>query len=49
MIQTNAVTLRVGNQRLYEVMKEKDAIYAKEDFPMRTAFATAYTARTTIR
>ncbi len=22
----------MGNQRLYEIMKEKDAIYAKEDF-----------------
>ncbi|MBR4734403.1 MAG: ATP-binding cassette domain-containing protein [Lachnospiraceae bacterium] len=25
-------TVIMGNQRLYEVMKEKDAIYAKEDF-----------------
>lgn len=25
-------TVMMGNQRLYEVMKEKDAIYAKEDF-----------------
>ena len=22
----------MGNERLYEIMKEKDAIYAKEDF-----------------
>ena len=22
----------MGNQRLYEIMKEKDALYAKEDF-----------------
>ncbi len=25
-------TVIMGNQRLYEIMKEKDAIYAKEDF-----------------
>ena len=25
-------TVMMGNQRLYEIMKEKDAIYAKEDF-----------------
>ena len=25
-------TVIMGNKRLYEIMKEKDAIYAKEDF-----------------
>ena len=25
-------TVMMGNARLYEIMKEKDAIYAKEDF-----------------
>ena len=25
-------TVIMGNQRLYDIMKEKDAIYAKEDF-----------------
>lgn len=25
-------TVIMGNSRLYEIMKEKDAIYAKEDF-----------------
>ena len=25
-------TVIMGNARLYEIMKEKDAIYAKEDF-----------------
>ena len=25
-------TVIMGNERLYEIMKEKDAIYAKEDF-----------------
>ena len=25
-------TVIIGNKRLYEIMKEKDAIYAKEDF-----------------
>ena len=25
-------TVIMGNQRLYEIMKEKDALYAKEDF-----------------
>ena len=29
---TVLVTVIMGNQRLYEIMKEKDAIYAKEDF-----------------
>ncbi len=30
--QTVMDTVIMGNQRLYDVMKEKDAIYAKEDF-----------------
>ena len=25
-------TVIMGNQRLYEIMKEKEALYAKEDF-----------------
>ena len=25
-------TVIMGNQRLYDIMKEKDALYAKEDF-----------------
>ena len=25
-------TVMMGNQRLYEIMKEKEALYAKEDF-----------------
>ena len=29
---TVLATVIMGNQRLYEIMKEKDAIYAKEDF-----------------
>ena len=29
-------TVIMGNQRLYDIMKEKDAIYAKEDFRMKT-------------
>ena len=32
-------TVIMGNQRLYEVMKEKDAIYAKEDFSGTHNFA----------
>lgn len=28
-------TVIMGNKRLYDIMKEKDAIYAKEDFPMK--------------
>ena len=27
-------TVMMGNQRLYDVMKEKDALYEKEDFKM---------------
>ena len=32
-------TVIMGNSRLYEIMKEKDAIYAKEDSPMKMASA----------
>ena len=27
----------IGNEKLYNIMKEKDAIYMKEDFLMKTA------------
>lgn len=29
-------TVIMGNARLYEIMQQKDALYAKEDFPRRT-------------
>lgn len=29
-------TVIMGNKRLYDVMKEKEEIYAKPDFPMKT-------------
>lgn len=29
-------TVIMGNLRLYEIMKEKEAIYAKEDLPTKT-------------
>ena len=29
-------TVIMGNARLYEIMKEKEVIYAKEDFTMKT-------------
>lgn len=32
-------TVIMGNQRLYDIMKEKDELYAKPDFLMRTANA----------
>ena len=32
MTYTVLDTVIMGNKRLYEIMKEKDAIYAKEDF-----------------
>lgn len=32
-------TVIMGNQRLYDIMQQKDALYAKEDFPKRTAFS----------
>ena len=35
-------TVIMGNKRLYEIMQEKDALYAKEDFSRRTASALPY-------
>lgn len=32
-------TVIMGNKRLYDIMKEKDAIYMKEDFPTKTVSA----------
>ena len=31
-------TVIMGNERLYSIMKEKDELYAKEDFPTKTEF-----------
>ena len=33
-------TIIMGNQRLYDIMKEKDALYAKEDFSDEDRFRT---------